>query len=71
MVTTRNIEYEVDGTLMIGRLALPDGEGTRPSALTAYEGPGHGAAFPGVKYHQLTDERSWRAMIDLFDEVFA
>ena len=24
--------------------------------------------MPGVEYHQLTDERSWRAMLDLFDE---
>jgi len=27
--------------------------------------------IPGVKYHQATDERSWRAMLDLFDEAFA
>ncbi|GAA5173168.1 dienelactone hydrolase family protein [Pseudonocardia eucalypti] len=26
--------------------------------------------LPGVRYHQPSDERSWRAMIDLFDEVF-
>jgi dienelactone hydrolase len=25
---------------------------------------------PGVAYHQLTDERSWRAMLDFFDERF-
>jgi len=25
---------------------------------------------PGVRYHQPSDERSWRAMLDLFDEVF-
>jgi dienelactone hydrolase len=24
---------------------------------------------PGVRYHHLSDERSWRAMLDLFDEV--
>jgi hypothetical protein len=24
--------------------------------------------IPGVAYHQPTDERSWRAMLDLFDE---
>ena len=29
------------------------------------------AVVPGLEYHQLTDERSWRAMLDLFDEVFA
>lgn len=28
------------------------------------------AAVPGLKYHSLADERSWRAMLDLFDEVF-
>jgi dienelactone hydrolase len=26
--------------------------------------------MPGVEYHQPTDLRSWRAMLDLFDEVF-
>ena len=26
--------------------------------------------IPGVEYHGLTDERSWRAMIDFFDELF-
>ncbi len=26
--------------------------------------------FPGVAYHQPTDERSWRAMLDFFDERF-
>jgi dienelactone hydrolase len=25
---------------------------------------------PGVEYHQASDQRSWRAMLDLFDEVF-
>jgi dienelactone hydrolase len=25
--------------------------------------------MPGVEYHQLTDERSWQAMLDLFAEV--
>ena len=25
---------------------------------------------PGFEYHQLSDDRSWRAMVDLFDEVF-
>ncbi len=26
--------------------------------------------MPGIAYHQPTDMRSWRAMLDLFDEVF-
>jgi hypothetical protein len=25
--------------------------------------------FPGVEYHEPTDRRSWRSMLDLFDEV--
>lgn len=27
------------------------------------------AGIPGIEYHQLTDERSWNAMLDLFAEV--
>ena len=26
--------------------------------------------LPGIRYHQPSDERSWRAMLDLFHEVF-
>ena len=37
---TTDIEYEVDGTTMIGRLALPDGDATRPAVLIAHEGGG-------------------------------
>jgi dienelactone hydrolase len=40
MVTTRDVEYDADGTLMVGRLALPDGEGERPAVLIAHEGLG-------------------------------
>jgi dienelactone hydrolase len=29
------------------------------------------AGSPALAYHRLSDERSWRAMVDLFDEVFA
>jgi len=28
-------------------------------------------AVPGLSYDQVADERSWRAMLDLFDEAFA
>ncbi len=35
---------------------------TRPGA--------DGADFPGVRYDEATDRRSWRAMLDLFEEVF-
>src|SRR5438874_11890401 len=40
MVTTRDIEYEADGAMMIGRLGLPDGEGSRPAVLSAHQGQG-------------------------------
>jgi dienelactone hydrolase len=29
------------------------------------------AGLPGLRYHQPSAERSWRAMLELFDEVFA
>lgn len=29
------------------------------------------AGLPGLEYHARTDARSWRAMLDLFDEVFS
>ena len=28
------------------------------------------AGMAGVEYHELTDQRSWRAMLDLLEEVF-
>ena len=40
MVTTRDVEYAADGTTMVGRLALPDGDGPVPAVLLAHEGPG-------------------------------
>jgi dienelactone hydrolase len=37
----------------------------------SFTNPASGLADrPRVKYHYLSDERSWRAMLDLFDEVF-
>lgn len=41
-------------------------------ALHSFTNP-YAARFPipGLAYDQATDERSWRAMLDLFDEVFA
>jgi dienelactone hydrolase len=37
----------------------------------SFTNPASGLADgPGVMYHHLSDERSWRAMLDLFDEVF-
>jgi dienelactone hydrolase len=39
-VITRDVAYEVDGTTMIGRLALPDGDDRRPGVLIAHEGNG-------------------------------
>jgi len=29
------------------------------------------ADIPGIEYHKSSDERSWRAMLDLFEEEFA
>ena len=40
MVTTRDVAYDVHGTVMVGRLALPDGADRRPAVLIAHEGPG-------------------------------
>jgi dienelactone hydrolase len=40
MVTIRDIEYSADGTIMVGRLALPEGVGQRPAVLIAHEGLG-------------------------------
>jgi dienelactone hydrolase len=40
MTTTTDIAYDVDGLTMVGRLALPAGEGTRPAVLVAHEGNG-------------------------------
>jgi dienelactone hydrolase len=40
-------------------------------AVHSFTDPNAGSTdFPGVAYHQPTDERSWRAMIDFFDEQF-
>jgi dienelactone hydrolase len=40
MIVTKDIEYEADGRVMIGRMALPEGNGRRPAVLIAHEGPG-------------------------------
>lgn len=40
MTTATDIEYEADGRTMVGRLALPAGQGRRPAVLIAHEGPG-------------------------------
>lgn len=40
-------------------------------ALHSFTNPNASASgFPGVAYDQLTDERSWRAMLDFFEERF-
>src|SRR5580658_5753049 len=47
--------------------------------LYVYGGAEHSFTRPGaeniglagIRYHEATDRRSWRAMLDLFDEVFA
>jgi dienelactone hydrolase len=40
MVTTRDVAYAADGLELIGRLAVPEGEGTLPGVLIAHEGGG-------------------------------
>jgi dienelactone hydrolase len=37
---TREVEYAVDGTVMLGRLVLPEGEDKRPAVLVAHEAGG-------------------------------
>ena len=39
MVTATDVEYRVEDTAMVGRLALPDGSDKRPAVLIAHEGP--------------------------------
>jgi dienelactone hydrolase len=39
-MTTTEIAYDVDGSTMVGQLALPEGDGTRPAVLIAHEGNG-------------------------------
>lgn len=40
-------------------------------AAHSFTNPAAGSfARPGIEYHGPTDARSWRAMLDLFDEVF-
>ncbi len=75
MVTTMDVEYAVDGTVMIGRLALPDGEGVRPAVLIAHEGPGlddfqKDRASRSAELGYVASALDYRAMVDLFDEVF-
>jgi dienelactone hydrolase len=40
VLTTSDIEYEVGGSTMVGRLAVPEGAGSRPGILIAHEGNG-------------------------------
>ena len=40
MPQSRDVEYTADGTVMVGRLILPDGAGRRPGVLVAHEGGG-------------------------------
>ena len=40
MTTATEIEYQADGTTMVGRLALPAGGGRNPAVLIAHDGPG-------------------------------
>ncbi|CAB4881408.1 unannotated protein [freshwater metagenome] len=40
MATTSVINYVVDGTTMVGHLAVPDAPGPHPAVLVCHEGPG-------------------------------
>ena len=40
MVSTTDVDYTVDGATMVSRLALPEGNGTRPAVLIAHDGSG-------------------------------
>ena len=40
MPVVRDVEYEADGAVMIGRLAVPDDPGPRPAVLIAHEANG-------------------------------
>lgn len=40
MVGSREVEYRADDRVMVGRLAVPDGDGKRPAVLIAHDGPG-------------------------------
>jgi dienelactone hydrolase len=40
VVRVSDLEYEADGTVMVGRLAIPDGEGPVPAVLIAHGAPG-------------------------------
>ncbi len=39
-ITTTDIEYHHEGRRFVGHLAVPDGDGARPSVLVCHEGPG-------------------------------
>jgi dienelactone hydrolase len=40
MPEIRTVEYEAEGLALVGRLAVPDGDGPFPGVLIAHEGPG-------------------------------
>jgi dienelactone hydrolase len=40
MITVSDLEYDADGVTMIGRLALPAGDGLAPAVLVAHGAPG-------------------------------
>jgi dienelactone hydrolase len=40
MTMATDLEYQADGRTMVGRLALPTGQGRHPAVLIAHEGPG-------------------------------
>jgi dienelactone hydrolase len=39
-VSTTDVDYKVNGSVMIGRMAVPEGDDRRPAVLIAHEGGG-------------------------------
>ena len=65
MSTIRDVDYPADGSTIDWRMILYGG------AQHSFTRPGADLdGRPGVSYHRPSDERSWRAMLDLFGEAF-
>lgn len=63
--------WKNDGPFTQGPLDLGGGKPLDDRQAQLYPSPGRPGAAPGLEYNQPSDERSWRAMIDLLHEVFA
>jgi hypothetical protein len=56
MVMIKDIEYAGDGSTMIGRLALPEGDDQGPAVLIAHEGGGLDDYQKGCQLLQTSPE---------------